>query len=149
MKESRVSRARGAQRGFTLMEMLLVVLIIALLAAMMVPRLVPQAEQAKVKIARVEIEANLPAALDLFMLNVGRYPTTEEGLEASLVAARQRPARCVAGTLREASTHRGPLEQAVSVSLPSGPRGIGFDLVSTGPDGVADTQDDITNFAQP
>ncbi len=136
-------------RGFTLMEMLLVVLIIALLAAMIVPRLIPQAEQAKVKIARAEVEANLPAALDLFMLNVGRYPTTDEGLDALWT----RPSNVAEdkwhGPYIKRKAMLDPWGNAFTYHCPPRQGGLDFDLICLGPDGIAETDDDITNFEKP
>lgn len=67
--------------GFTLVELLVVMVIIGLLAALVVPRFIRQEEKAKVKAAQAQIEL-LGTALDTFRLDVGRYPTTQEGLEA-------------------------------------------------------------------
>jgi general secretion pathway protein G len=67
--------------GFTLVELLVVMVIIGLLAALVVPRFVRQEEKAKIKAARAQIEL-LGTALDTFRLDVGSYPTTQEGLEA-------------------------------------------------------------------
>ena len=67
--------------GFTLVELLVVMVIIGLLAALVAPRFVRQEEKAKVKAAQAQIEL-LGTALDTFRLDVGRYPTTQEGLDA-------------------------------------------------------------------
>lgn len=67
--------------GFTLVELLVVMIIIGLLAALVGPRFIRQEEKAKVKAAQAQIEL-LGTALDTFRLDVGRYPTTEEGLQA-------------------------------------------------------------------
>ncbi len=68
--------------GFTLVEIMLVVIIIGALSAMIIPRFVGRGEQAKVKIAKSDIEANIPTALKLYELDNGAFPTTEQGLSA-------------------------------------------------------------------
>src|SRR3989338_1129755 len=70
------------QKGFTLIEIMLVVIIIGVLAAMVIPNLSGRGEQARRAAAKADIEANLSAALDLYELDNGRYPTTEQGLAA-------------------------------------------------------------------
>ena len=67
--------------GFTLVELLVVMIIIGLLAALVGPRFIRQEEKAKVKAAKAQIEL-LGTALDTFRLDVGRYPSSQEGLEA-------------------------------------------------------------------
>ncbi len=67
--------------GFTLIELLVVMVIIGLLAALVAPRFIRQEEKAKVKAAKAQIEL-LGTALDTFRLDAGRYPTTQDGLEA-------------------------------------------------------------------
>lgn len=70
-----------SNQGFTLIELLVVMVIIGLLAALVGPRFIRQEEKAKVKAAKAQIEL-LSTALDTFRLDVGRYPTSQEGLEA-------------------------------------------------------------------
>lgn len=70
-----------ADAGFTLIELLIVVTIIALLAGLVVPQFIRQEEKATAKAARAQIEL-LGTALDTFRLDVGRYPTSQEGLAA-------------------------------------------------------------------
>jgi general secretion pathway protein G len=70
-----------AQRGFTLMELLAVIIIIGVLAATIGGRFLGQTESAKAGAARTEM-GNLVQALDLFKLEIGRYPSQQEGLEA-------------------------------------------------------------------
>ncbi|CAN7232915.1 MULTISPECIES: type II secretion system major pseudopilin GspG [unclassified Acidovorax] len=79
---ARVARAHGRlQRGFTLIELLVVLAILTLLAGLVGPRVLNQLGGAKSKTAGVQI-SDLDKSLELFKLDVGRYPTTEEGLEA-------------------------------------------------------------------
>lgn len=136
-----------SRAGFTLLEMLVVVLIIGVLASMIVPRLLPQAEDAKIKIAQAEIEANVPVALDLFFLNVGRFPTTEEGLEALWTC----PASVDKGTWRGPYLKKrealDPWGHALAYRQPSQLEGLNYDLACCGPDGIEGTNDDITNVA--
>jgi len=69
------------QRGFTLIEILVVVIILGLLVALVGPRLWGRVSMAKQKAAKAQIEL-FGTALDTFRLDVGRYPTAEEGLKA-------------------------------------------------------------------
>ena len=69
------------RKGFTLLEIMIVVVILGLLAALVVPNLIGQGEQAKEKLVCVQMKS-LKNALDNFKVNEGRYPTTEEGLKA-------------------------------------------------------------------
>jgi general secretion pathway protein G len=76
-------KALRNQRGFTLIEIMVVLIIIGLLAGLVVPRLMGQTDKAKRTKAEVQIK-NIQSGLDLFRLDNGFYPTTEQGL-ASLV----------------------------------------------------------------
>ena len=68
-------------KGFTLIELLVVLAILTLLAGLVGPRVLGQLGGAKAKTAAVQI-ADLDKSLELFKLDVGRYPTTQEGLQA-------------------------------------------------------------------
>ncbi len=72
---------RRRRAGFTLIELLVVLAILALLAGLVGPRVLNQLGGAKSKTAQVQI-ADLDKALELFKLDVGRYPSSEEGLQA-------------------------------------------------------------------
>jgi len=74
-------KAERKERGFTLFEILVVITILGLLAALVGPRLFGKVSVAKQKASKAQIEL-FGTALDTFRLDVGRYPTTEEGLKA-------------------------------------------------------------------
>jgi general secretion pathway protein G len=72
---------RGAEQGFTLLEIMIVVVIIGLLAAVVAPTFMDQIDTASVNRARSDIR-NIETALNLYRLDNFRYPSTTEGLEA-------------------------------------------------------------------
>src|SRR5262245_38072926 len=72
-------------RGFTLLELLVVMVIIGLLAGYVAPRYFSQVGKSEVKVARAQIDA-LETAVETYRFDVGRYPTTEQGLEALMKA---------------------------------------------------------------
>jgi general secretion pathway protein G len=74
-----------APRGFTLLELLVVMVLIGLLTGFVAPRYFAQVGKSQVKVARAQIDA-FDKALDQYRLDVGSYPTTEQGLQALLVA---------------------------------------------------------------
>ena len=75
-----VSKLRG-NRGFTLIEIMVVVVILGILAAIVVPRLLSRPDEAKVTKARVDMKS-IEEALGLFKLDNGFYPSTDQGLKA-------------------------------------------------------------------
>ena len=74
-------RASGRHAGFTLFELLVVMVLIGLLAGFVAPRYFAQVGKSQVKVARAQIDA-FDKALDQYRLDVGHYPTTEQGLGA-------------------------------------------------------------------
>jgi general secretion pathway protein G len=77
-------RDEDRERGFTLVEMLVVLAIIGMVTALVGPQVIGYLGRAKADTARVEVE-NIGTALDLFRLDVGRYPTEQEGLQSLFV----------------------------------------------------------------
>lgn len=76
-----MKRMLREERGFTLIEIMVVLIIIGLLAGIVVPRLMGRTEEAKRTKAAVQIK-NLQSALDLYKLDSGIYPSTDQGLQA-------------------------------------------------------------------
>ena len=79
-----VRASERAQRGFTLLELLVVLVIIGMLAAIVGPRYFAQLGKSQVTVARAQIDV-LSKALDNYRLDAGRFPTAEEGLQALVV----------------------------------------------------------------
>lgn len=80
----------GASRGFTLLELLVVIVIIGLLAAYVGPRYFAQLGKSERGTAKAQIEG-LGKALDAYRLDTGRYPSTEQGLNALVVRPQDEP----------------------------------------------------------
>lgn len=76
-----LQQARKKQQGFTLIEVMVVVMILGILAAIVVPRIVSRPEEAKIVKAKQDI-SRIEAALDLYRLDNGMYPTQQQGLQA-------------------------------------------------------------------
>jgi general secretion pathway protein G len=77
------SPARAFRRGFTLIELMVVLVIIGVLAALIVPNVIGRADDARATAARTDVN-NLMQALKLYRLDNQRYPTAEQGLQALL-----------------------------------------------------------------
>jgi general secretion pathway protein G len=78
------ARCRARQRGFTLIEIMVVVIIIGLLAAVIVPSVISKVDDARITKAKADIQS-LETALTMFRLDNSKYPTTDQGLQALLV----------------------------------------------------------------
>ncbi len=132
------------QDGFTLIELIVVVIIIGLLAGLVVPQFIRQEEKATAKAAKAQIEL-FGTALDTFRLDVGRYPSSQEGLQA----LNQRPGgvdRWDGPYLKKAL----PLDPWGHAYIYKNPGDHGpYDIISYGADGVPGgegTNQDVTSW---
>jgi general secretion pathway protein G len=79
-----IRRVKRSRRGFTLIELLVVLVILALLAGIVLPRFLERSKDAQVKAARTQI-ASFKSALNLYQVDNGEPPSTQQGLEALIV----------------------------------------------------------------
>ena len=134
------------KNAFTLVELMLVVVIIGVLVAMVVPRLTGRTKQAREATARADIEANIPLALDLYEVDNGFFPTTEQGLAALLTKPSSSP---VPPNWNGPYLKKMPKDSwghdYIYIS-PGNHHKEDYDLYSYGPNGVEGGGDDITNW---
>ncbi len=136
------SPGRVRQAGFSLIELLVVLVILSLLGGIVGPRLLKHLGQAKSDTAALQIE-DLSAALDVYMLEVGAYPTTDEGL-AALVTAPPSAARWNGPYLRKPRIPKDPWGHEYRYRSP-GEHGD-YDLYSLGADNAPGGEKDARDI---
>ncbi|MBN2272644.1 MAG: type II secretion system major pseudopilin GspG [Sedimentisphaerales bacterium] len=138
-------KGKRPAEGFTLIELLLVLVILAALAAIVTPKFAKRSEQARVTAARTQI-SQFEVALDAFEIDVGRYPSSSEGLRALV----QKPSN--AEGWQEAylkrDVPRDPWDNEYVYKYPGQNNKSGYDLYSYGPDGKQGGDDDIVNWTE-
>jgi general secretion pathway protein G len=132
------------RKGFTLIELMLVVIIISVLVAMALPRLTGRSEEARKKVSKADIEVNIPTALKLYELDNGVFPTTQEGLSALISAPPS--SRNWKGPYLE-KMPRDPWGKEYEYKSPGTHRTYDYDLYSLGRDGV-ESEDDVVNWSE-
>lgn len=125
------------RKGFTLIEIMLVVIIIGVLVAMVMPRLAGRSQEARVAAASADIFSNISVALDLYELDNGAYPDALDAL------------------LKKTQEGKGPYLKRKPIDpwrrpyrykSPGTHNTEDYDLYSLGPDGQEGTSDDVTNW---
>ena len=129
------------KKGFTLIELMLVVIIIGILVAMIVPRMAGRSEQARVAVSQADVDLNIATALKLYELDNGSFPTTDEGLNA-LLSAPSTAKRWKGPYLDK--TPMDPWDNPYKYRSP-GTHRTDFDLYSLGKDGT-ESSDDVINW---
>ncbi|MFH1753707.1 MAG: type II secretion system major pseudopilin GspG [Candidatus Omnitrophota bacterium] len=130
-------------RGFTLIELMLVVIIIGVLSAMVVPRLVGRSEQARTAAAIADIESNISVALDLYELDNGSYPPELDGL---MRESSPTPPNWNGPYLKKKP--KDPWGEEYQYKFPAEHNKGSYDLWSYGKDRVAGGGDDVANWEE-
>ncbi len=129
-------RFRNSEKGFTLIELMVVIAILSMLAILVVPKIVGHSDDAKITDAQVQIR-NLETALKMYKLDNGDYPTTEQGLQALLTmpATPPTPKKYREGGYLESKNIPTDPWGNDYIYLSPGEHGD-YDLYSFGPDGA-------------
>lgn len=138
------SMVNKQQRGFTLLEIMVVIVILGVLASLVIPSLMGNKDRADRQKAVSDL-VTLENALDMYKLDNGRYPTTDQGLKALVAAPTAAP--LPRSYRSDGYIRRLPQDPwGKDYQLVSPGRHGALDLFSYGPDGEKDTDDDVTNW---
>ncbi len=132
------------KKGFTLLELLVVLVILSLLAALVIPRMMGTVDESKIKTAKIQLK-EIKRALEMYKLDNGMYPTTEQGLEA-LVKEPEIPPKPKHWKQYLETLPKDPWGNDYIYIYPADNHP--FELKSKGPDGELDTDDDISVWEQ-
>lgn len=139
--------SRTSESGFTLLELLVVLIILGLVISIAAPQLFDQMGGAKRETASIQIE-RLSSVLDIYRLNIGHYPTQDEGLDALLRAPSGVEKRWRGPYIKKESMLKDPWGNSYLYVIP-GKHNNPYDLYSLAADGQeggeGDNQD-ITNW---
>jgi general secretion pathway protein G len=132
------------KRGFTLIELMLVLVILSILAAIVVPKFSGRTEQARQTAAQSQI-STFGTALDAFEVDNGFYPKGRSGLNDLVQAPRD--AQSWKGPYLKNDIPNDPWGHPYVYECPGRHNPSSYDLYSDGPDGRAGTEDDVANWS--
>ncbi|MCE0484272.1 MAG: type II secretion system major pseudopilin GspG [Methylacidiphilales bacterium] len=136
---------RALRRGFTLMEMLIVLTIIALLMGMVIYKIGDTSEFGKREKAQTDV-LGFKQLLAAYQLETGSLPTTEQGLSVLWTKPSTEPVPNHYRALLEGEETKDPWGHLYQYTYPGKHNPDSYDVYSMGPDGIPDTADDIGNW---
>ncbi|MBI2378597.1 MAG: type II secretion system major pseudopilin GspG [Deltaproteobacteria bacterium] len=136
--ESPAKKRRRAQRGFTLIEILVVVTILGIIASIAGVAVMNALDQARIDTTKIQLQ-EIAKSLDIYKVKFNKYPTTQEGLPA--LKNPPKDGKPIMEVIKKDGWENDFIYVCPGQHNPSK-----FDLQSKGPDGTADTEDDITNW---
>jgi general secretion pathway protein G len=137
----RIKQINSARSAFTLIELLLVMMILAILAAVVVPKFTGQMGKSQINAATAQVSL-FKTSLQMFEIDNGRFPTTEEGLQALVQNPGNLTGYKVGGYITDNKIPNDPWGTPYIYRCP-GTTGKEFDLFSAGPDKQEGTADDV------
>jgi general secretion pathway protein G len=144
-RDSLARRSIRPTRGFTLLEILVVLAIIGLLVSLAVSNIDQIFGNAKVKTAEIFVKQSMKVPLTSYRMHMGDYPSTAEGLQALVTAPPEKSDRWRGPYLQEPKIPLDPWERPYQYRFPGVHNKLGYDLYSFGPDG-RESDDDIHNW---
>jgi general secretion pathway protein G len=135
------SEGRRSEKGFTLIELIVVLVILGLLAAVVGPKVYEKLAGSKSKIAKIQI-TELEGALQMYSFDMGQFPSSSEGLEA--LVRNPGSSETWKGPYLAKELPKDPWDRAYVYRYP-GMHGE-FDIFSLGPDGSEGTDDDVCSW---
>jgi general secretion pathway protein G len=134
---------KRTRRGFTLVELLLVLMILATLAAIVIPKMAGRSRQAKETAAQSQI-TNFESALDAFEIDNGFFPSGNNGMNALI--EKPNSSKNWRGPYLKKGIPKDPWGNSYIYEYPGKHNSDGYDISSTGPDGKNGGDDDLTNW---
>ncbi len=141
--------SKSHQQGFTLIELMVVIAILALLGGIVAPQVMNKLKEAKPQKVAIDIE-RIGMALDMYAVQNGDYPTTEQGLDALLrqPTSQPEPLNWNGPYVKAGTKFLDPWNNDYVYESPSTHEGYDYDLFSLGPDKQEGGEDDIVSWSE-